>query len=140
MIGWLLWKNYKQQFQRRKMSWIIKMMLPIIFTLVLGALRTAFTTTKVNTDYGDNYSSSFSLSSVCSLLGVDYSWCDLRLHIDYEINQPYALSPITTQPDVIINLPLCETNWTGPAPFISIVPPYGTDPQIDAVLDIMKAK
>ena len=58
MIGWLLWKNYKQQFQRRKMSWIIKMMLPIIFTLVLGALRTAFTTTKVNTDYGDNYSSS----------------------------------------------------------------------------------
>lgn len=52
MILILSWKNFKQQCQRRKVAWTIKMLLPIIFTLILGAIRTAFTVDNEPTNYG----------------------------------------------------------------------------------------
>eukprot|EP01084_Bolivina_argentea_P043552 80231_1 len=128
MVGWLLWKNYKSQFQRRKKSWIVKMLLPVIFTLILGALRTAFTTDNVDAEYGDE---------TTNLSFGDYN---IR-HLSYSLNQPFAISPFTARSDLFINLPLCVNNWTGPAPFVSVVKPTSpTNAHIEAVMDIMKSR
>ena len=35
-VGLLIWKNYKSQFYRRKMSYICKLTFPLIIMLILG--------------------------------------------------------------------------------------------------------
>eukprot|EP00486_Rosalina_sp_Unknown_P000997 CAMPEP_0201566782 /NCGR_PEP_ID=MMETSP0190_2-20130828/6860_1 /ASSEMBLY_ACC=CAM_ASM_000263 /TAXON_ID=37353 /ORGANISM="Rosalina sp." /LENGTH=1780 /DNA_ID=CAMNT_0047985985 /DNA_START=1581 /DNA_END=6920 /DNA_ORIENTATION=- len=134
MITWLLWKNYKSQFQRRKVSWIIKMMLPVVFTLILGALRTAFTVDNEPVDYGNGAGTDFT---------IPFSQFDSNLSdhkFDVNINQPFAINNFTTESEFFITLPLCAMNFYAPASFMSVSPRPGADPHIDAVMEIMRQK
>ena len=128
MVSFLLWKNYKSQLQRRKKSWCVKMLLPVVFTCILGALRTAFSVDHEPVAFGQT-SEHFSIPG----LPTDLS-------IDVQLNQPFAIDPVPPQSPVFITVPLCMMDWTGPAPFISIVPRAGSNAHIDAVMGIVRRR
>ena len=76
MVYWLLWKNMKSQCLRRKKSWCVKMLIPVVFTLILAALRTAFTTDNEPVDYGDWASNA---ASINPLTTSNQYWAPLTL-------------------------------------------------------------
>merc|ERR1719295_2172033 len=126
MVVTLMWKNYTSQCRRRKKSWIIKMMLPVVFTLILAWLRTLFDIEPEPIDYGN-----FSLDPSRP-----------------QINQPSAITPGSIMPIEWTPNTLCActpailsdcTNYDQPAFLIGISPPYGTNDFIDAVIDNLNA-
>eukprot|EP01083_Nonionella_stella_P115453 342352_1 len=116
MVWWLLWKNYKSQCQRRKKAWLIKMLIPVVFTGVLAALRTAFNVDNYPVDYGD-------------LTDGHYP----------PFNNPTAITPYSTSPAYWAPLTLCDNTTDNPAFLIAIVPSYGANPYIDRAIDQLHA-
>eukprot|EP01083_Nonionella_stella_P272400 923657_1 len=110
MVWWLLWKNFKSQCQRRKKSWCVKMLIPVVFTFVLAALRTAFNVDNEPVDYGNYPPPAY-------------------------INNPIAINEALTQSNYWSPLTLCDNTTTNPAFLISISPPYGTNQFINNVID-----
>eukprot|EP01084_Bolivina_argentea_P017213 32156_1 len=131
----LLWKNYKQQLQRRKISWIIKMLLPVMFTIILGTLRNGYTIITEPVDYGYE-TQNINLDNINKIFNESFD----EIIFNYSLNVPYAIDPISSKSNIFITLPLCAMNWTGPAPFIGITPKRNTNKHIDAVLDIMNRR
>eukprot|EP01083_Nonionella_stella_P193083 713449_1 len=107
MVRLLLWKNMKSQCQRRKKSWITKILIPILFTCILALLRYAFPVEHEAIDYGDN------------------------------INNPFAINSTTTSNMHWLPHTLCDASSDTPAFLIAIVPPYGTNHYIDRVIDTL---
>ena len=126
MVKILLFKNVKSQCQRRLRAWLTKMFIPILFTLILALLR--FDTIPFHLYQSQMIKTKKQKRTAFS---VDNQPIDYGLYI----NNPSAINVSTISNQYWAPLTLCDNSTDEPAFMISIVPPYGTNPHIDKVID-----